>query len=494
MKRSILLIVAVLLSISTCIAQNTASIFQGKPVINGPKVLGHFPNTPFIFSIPTSGERPIKWKVTKLPTGLLLDVNTGIITGNVKKAGNYELAVTATNKLGTVTQKIILKVGTTIALTPPMGWNSWNTFTNTINEKLIKEIADYMVSSGMRELGYQYVNIDDFWQLKTRDSEGNIQVNTEKFPNGIKALADYVHSKGLKIGIYSDAAEKTCGGVMGSAGYEEKDAKLFASWGIDLLKYDYCNAPIQRDSAVARYTKMANALRATNRSIYFSICEWGVRQPWEWAGKVGGSSWRTTRDIFDVWDYSSGHNGVIQIINANSKLWEYAKPGQWNDPDMLIVGIRGTGRATSGSDMKNIAKGLTNEEYRTHMSLWCLMAAPLLCGNDIRKMDEFTREVLLNNEIIAINQDQLGKQARVVSDKDNKMIFAKPLSGGKWAIGLFNRDGKEAKNISFDLKEIGLEGKIQGRDLWNNKNLGDVNGQISFNVAPHACQVIVLSN
>ncbi|MFT4093482.1 MAG: alpha-galactosidase [Niabella sp.] len=475
-------------------AQNTvSSVFKGKPQINGPEFVGHYPETPFVYTIPTSGERPLKWSIKNLPKGLMLDKNNGIITGKAPREGQYILDVTVKNKLGIDNKKIVLEVGKTLALTPPMGWNSWNTFASTVNEQLIKEIADYMVSSGMRDLGYQYVNIDDFWQLKIRDADGNIQINKEKFPNGIKALADYIHSKGLKIGIYSDAAEKTCGGVAGSYGYEEQDAKLFASWGIDLLKYDYCNAPVEKDSAIIRYARMAKALKATGCSIYFSVCEWGVRKPWEWAGSIGGNSWRTTRDIFDVWDYNKGHNGVIQIINANSKLWEYAKPGNWNDPDMLIVGIRGKGKATSGHDMKNIATGLTDEEYKTHMSLWSLMAAPLLCGNDLRNMDDFTRTVLMNKEIIAINQDGLGKQARVISDQEDKMVFAKELRNGKWAIGLFNRDGANVQEIDLNISAIGLSGKIKVRDIWKHEDIGIISNRLSFKVPPHGCTVLLLS-
>ena len=305
--RKLIFSIGILALLFGCSQQKTSKKV-GSPIINPPTVTGNFPNTPFQFTIPTQGMRPIKWAAKGLPQGLVLDAATGFITGNVKEAGEYTVKLTAENEFGTANSTLTIKIGVLLALTPPMGWNSWNTFTDQITDSLVRQIADSMVSTGMRDVGYQYVNIDDFWQLLDRDANGRIQVNKQKFPNGIKAVADYVHSKGLKLGVYSDAADRTCGGVAGSYGHEEQDAQDFAEWGVDLLKYDYCNAPSARDTAVTRYTRMAKALRKTNRSIVFSICEWGEggietsdgkgnRNAFEWVPAIGGNYWRTTLDI-----------------------------------------------------------------------------------------------------------------------------------------------------------------------------------------------------
>lgn len=308
-------------------AQN--KIFEGAPKINEPSVIGNYANTPFLFAVPTSGERPVIWTAKGLPTGLTIDPSKGFITGTVKEKGEYKVEITAKNKLGKCSKTLTIKIGDLLALTPPMGWNSWNTFTRRLSDSLVRQIVDTMVSTGMRDIGYQYVNIDDFWQLLERDKNGNIQVNKEKFPNGIKALAEYIHARGLKLGIYSDAADRTCGGVAGSYRFEEKDAKDFADWGIDLLKYDYCRAPSVKDTAIFRYSRMAKALGKTNRSIVFSVCEWGRLEPWTWAASIGGNYWRTTWDIRNAWDakqYDSGHNGIMQILDINASLADYAGP------------------------------------------------------------------------------------------------------------------------------------------------------------------------
>ena len=264
------------------------AIFEGKPCINPPHVVGNYPATPFLFYIPTSGERPIKWHAENLPKGLKLDKETGIIKGKVVEKGTYKVMLKAENALGTDTQELLINIGDELLLTPPMGWNSWNTFGRHLTEELLLQTADAMVENGMRDLGYAFINIDDFWQLPERGADGHIQIDKTKFPRGIKYVADYLHERGFKLGIYSDAADKTCGGVCGSYGYEEIDARDFASWGVDLLKYDYCNAPAGRVEAMERYEKMGRALRATDRSIVFSICEWGQREPWKWAKQVGG--------------------------------------------------------------------------------------------------------------------------------------------------------------------------------------------------------------
>ncbi|HXS55806.1 MAG TPA: glycoside hydrolase family 27 protein, partial [Hanamia sp.] len=301
-----------------------------------------------------------------------------------------------------------------LAPTPPMGWMTWNFFGTDINETIIHEVADAMVNNGMVKAGYDHIMIDDGWQ-GGRDNKNNIIPDPKKFPSGIKALADYVHAKGLKLGIYSDAAQLTCADYTASLGFEEQDAKTFASWGIDYLKYDYCHAPSDSNTAKIRYKKMADALRSSGRLIVFSICEWGGRQPWFWAAGVGGQLWRTTGDVRDSWK-SLTHN-----LDINANLSAYAGPGHWNDPDMLIVGLRGS-KGPAG-DLGGT--GCNDIEYQSNMSLWCMMASPLVATNDVRNMNAEANRILLNDEMIAIDQDALGKQADKKTANDSWEIFEK---------------------------------------------------------------------
>lgn len=347
-----------------------------------------------------------------------------------------------------------------LALTPPMGWMTWNYFGTNINENVIKEMADAMVASGMVKTGFDHIMIDDGWQ-GGRDNKNNMIPDLKKFPSGIKALADYVHSKGIKLGIYSDAAQLTCAGYTASLGFEIQDAKTFASWGIDYLKYDYCNAPSDSNTAKIRYRKMADALRNSGRNIVFSICEWGGRQPWHWAAGVGGQLWRTTGDVRDSW------KSVMNILDINANLEAYAGPGQWNDPDMLIVGLRGS----NGPAGDHGGSGCNDIEYQSNMSLWCMMASPLIATNDVRNMNEETKRILLNKEVIALNQDPLGKQATRKIKDDVWNVFVKPLANGDVAIAILNRSDASRK-ASLNFSELGLEGKYEIRDLWQHKDLG----------------------
>ncbi len=354
-----------------------------------------------------------------------------------------------------------------LALTPPMGWNSWNRFGCDVSEQLIKDAADALVTSGMKDAGYQYIVIDDCWQ-SARAADGTIVVDP-RFPSGIKALADYVHSKGLKFGLYSDAGTKTCQGRPGSLGHEAQDARTYASWGVDYLKYDWCNSEglDQRDA----YQKMSQALRATGRPIVFSMCEWGSSKPWLW-GQGVGQLWRATGDIQDCWDCSTswGGMGVSHIVDLMADLHPYAGPGHWNDPDMLEVG--------NGK--------LTLAENRAHFSLWCLLAAPLMAGNDLRAMTPEIREILTNAEAIAVDQDPLGVQGRRVRDEGAKEVWMKPLADGSRAVVLFNR-GSEAGPISVDWESIGLAPRTKAvvRDLWAKKDVATVSARFEVNVAGH---------
>lgn len=373
-----------------------------------------------------------------------------------------------------------------LALTPPLGWNSWNHFGCNVDEELIRETADAMVTSGMKDAGYRYVNIDDCWHGE-RDEQGFIHPDPERFPSGMKALADYVHSKGLKLGIYSDAGWKTCGGHPGSRGYEFQDAMTYAKWGIDYLKYDWCNT--EALSAEGAYLTMRDALYAAGRPIVFSICEWGDNKPWLWGGKIG-HSWRTSGDIYPCWNCEYDHGswsswGVLRILDMRKRdnIRQYAGSGHWNDFDMLEVG-----------------NGMRVNEDRAHFTLWAMMASPLIAGNDLRHMSKETTAVLTNKDVIAVNQDPLGIQAFKYLEEDGSLVetdfWFKPLANGDWALAILNR-GDKSKAVSFDWRNekvvdslSGREAKFQDtvyrlRDLWTKKALGTTKTALNVKVPGH---------
>ncbi len=360
-----------------------------------------------------------------------------------------------------------------LASTPPMGWNSWNKFGCNVSEDMIRQMADAMVASGMKDAGYQYIVIDDCWQVE-RDPSGNIVADAKRFPAGIKALAEYVHSRGLKFGIYSDAGSMTCANRPGSLGHEYQDALQYAAWGVDYLKYDWCNTTTQ--DAPAAYALIRNALNATGRPIVLSICEWGTAKPWLWGERVGGNLWRTTGDISDMWQSKDKHHlGVVDILDLQDGLQSYAGPGHWNDPDMLEVG--------NG--------GMTTDEYRAHFSLWAILAAPLLAGNDLREMKPEIHDILTNKEVIAVNQDPLGGQGRRVSKDGDLEVWAKQMRDGSRSVVLLNRDTSE-KEITVSWEEIGYPGHLSAsvRDLWRAKDLGQFKGEFSAPVAPHSVVMV----
>jgi alpha-galactosidase len=363
-----------------------------------------------------------------------------------------------------------------LALTPPMGWNSWNHFGCDVNEKLIRDTADALVSSGMRDAGYQFLVIDDCWH-GARDAHGDIQPDPQRFPSGIKALADYVHGKGLKFGIYSDAGTKTCAGRPGSRGYEYQDAAQYAAWGVDYLKFDWCNTGSQ--NAQASYATMRDALNHTGRPITFSLCEWGTAKPWLWAGEGIGNLWRTTGDITDQWDGKKGYSlGMMTIVDLNEPLYSFAGPGHWNDPDMLEVG--------NG--------GMTNDEYRAHFSLWAMMAAPLIAGNDVAKMSPETRGILLNKDVIAIDQDPLGHPGRRMRRDGDMELWSRDLADGSRAVLLLNR-GSKAAPAHFSLADVGYPDAftLRARDLWAGRDLQPVHGSYSVAQVPsHGVVLLVL--
>jgi alpha-galactosidase len=351
-----------------------------------------------------------------------------------------------------------------LAATPPMGWNSWNHFAEKVTDAIVRQQADAMVASGMRDAGYVYINIDDTWEGR-RNAQGFIQTN-EKFPD-MKALADYVHSKGLKLGIYSSPGPKTCAGYEGSMGHEEQDAQTYAQWGIDYLKYDWCSAIEAKLDMKTAYTKMHDALKKTGRPIVYSLCQYGWNEVWKWGPEVGGNLWRTTGDITDR------YSAMAYIGFGQNGLEKYAGPGHWNDPDMLEVG---NGR-------------MNNDEYKTHMSLWCILAAPLLAGNDLSKMSPETLAILTNKDVIAVDQDPAGKQGYRLWQEGPLEIWMKPLADGGKAVGLFNR-GDTPVPMTLHFRDLGVKGAASVRDLWEHKDLGSMRDTFTATVPRHGVVMV----
>jgi alpha-galactosidase len=471
-------------------SQSVNELYSGDPILRGAKVIGNRPNTPIIHTIAATGERPIRFDVDGLPEGVDVDPNTGIMTGVTKDTGTYNIKVTAINNYGKKVDYIKLVVGNDLCLTPALGWNSWNVFTSNISEKMLMEIADAMVKNGMRDLGYEYINIDDYWHATEREADGRPKADPAKFPHGIKYVADYLHSKGLKLGIYSCAGDKTCGKCFGGYDHEEIDAKAYAEWGVDLLKYDYCFAPWGQKDAIARYTKMGTALKSSGRSIVFSVCEWGIRKPWKWAHAAGGSYWRSTPDIVDSWAGGSPWQmSVMHILRREKGLEKYAGPGHWNDPDMLIVGNHGNGKATG----KGIFKGLTQDEYRSHFALWCMLSAPLLTSCDLRSVSKEDLEIMTNPHLIAINQDELGQQASIIQKSKGVKVYSKKLKDGSVAVALFNTKNKPVP-YNLKWKAIGKEANTTALDVWTNRQASGMNadGIDVAAIAPHATQIYIV--
>jgi alpha-galactosidase len=373
-----------------------------------------------------------------------------------------------------------------LALTPPMGWNSWNKFGCNVSAEMIRGMADAMVKSGMKDAGYQYVVIDDCWQV-SRDRDGNIVPDPQKFPEGIKALADYVHSLGLKFGIYSDAGTQTCAGRPGGLGHEYQDALKYAAWGVDYLKYDWCHTSTQ--DAKASYANIRHALDASGRPIVLSICEWGKASPWLWGNEVGGNLWRTTGDIKDHWstkkkvtskdddEYERKGSGFVDLLDLQVGIESFAGPGHWNDPDMLEVG--------NG--------GLSDAENRSHFSLWAMLAAPLIAGNDLRSMSPDVQRILTNKEVIAVNQDPLGREGTRVSKSGDAEVWARPLAGGNRAVILFNRGGSQ-QTIAVDWESLGYPAHFSAgvRDLWEKKDLGQFTSKFSAAVPAHGVVMVTV--
>ena len=472
------------------------------PKINYPKVVGATPGKTFVFSIPVTGEKPLIVTIDNLPLGLKLDSNSGIISGTSPlQKGTYSLNITVKNRIGEAKETIDLKVGDLLALTPPMGWNSWNAGGMTVDQNKVKAAAD-VIAEKLRGHGWAFINIDDGWQADKRTDNGELLTNA-KFSD-IKGMSDYIHSKGMRFGIYSSPGPQTCGRALGSYQHELQDAKTWAEWGVDYLKYDWCSyRQIQKDNSLEELEKpyfiMRDALAKTNRDIVYSLCQYGMGDVWNWGAEVGGNLWRTTMDINDSWKSVLG-TGFTQTNN-----YQNAGPGHWNDPDMLVIGQVGWSKNTKPTK-------LTPDEQYSHISLWSLLSSPLLIGCEMDKLDNFTLGLITNDEVIGVNQDVLGHQARLVQKGDDYQIWAKDLANGSKAVGLFytgvteaaakdpvkminwgDENPKETKLISIDFKALGLSGKQKARDLWSQQNLGTYNDHFESDVNYHGVVLVKLS-
>jgi alpha-galactosidase len=496
-----------------------------KPRINSAKVFGVRPGNPFLFTIAATGERPMTFSARGLPAGLQLDAQSGHITGMLTEAGEHVVTLRAKNARGAAERKLRIVCGPTIGLTPAMGWNSWNCFAGAVTAEHVKSAADAMVKSGLINHGWTYINIDDFWEVNPRqtndptlqgpmrDAQGWIVPNP-RFPD-MKGLADYVHGLGLKIGLYSSPGPWTCGGCVGSWQHEEQDAALYGVWGFDYLKYDWCSyssivstnrrqRQFDLETSQRPYRVMRAALDKVPRDIMYSLCQYGSANVWEWGAEVGGNSWRTTGDIQDSW------SSLTRIGFRQAGHEKYAGPGHFNDPDMLIVGKVGWGPRLHPTRLT------PNEQY-THISLWCLLCSPLLIGCDMTQLDDFTLNLLSNDEVLEVNQDPLGRQAARIKQDGSLEVWAKDMEDGSKAVGLFNRGDAEAA-VSVMWPELGINapqpssvgaaqngasqlmtlGQHTGnrqlvRDLWRQKDLGYFKDQFQTPVPRHGVVLVSVS-
>ena len=461
-----------------------------EPRINGPKVYGVRPGSPFLYRIPCTGERPISFSAQNLPAGLTLGAQSGIITGKISAAGTNLVTLVAHNERGEARREFCIIVGNQLALTPPMGWNSWYIHYNRVTEATMRDAADQMIASGMADFGYQYVNIDDCWMKKKndppyRDTNGAVLPNWN-FPD-IKGLADYIHGKGLKAGLYTSPGSWTCGGYVGAYQHEATDARKFSEWGFDFLKYDLCSyRSLVRNNDVAGlkapYQLMWGELQKLDRDIVFNLCQYGMGDVWNWGGEVG-NCWRTTGDL--GLEKSSQLPGFYNVGFSNARHWESARPGAWNDPDYILIGWVGDAHGM-GQGKKTT---LTPNEQYSYMSLWSLMAAPLIFSGDMAKLDAFTLNVLCNAEVIAVDQDPLGQQAKILRQTPDEFVLVKNLADGSKAVGLFNLTTRPRK-ISVSWNELGVSGNQHLRDLWRQKEIGTFDRKFEMDVPRHGVSLV----
>ena len=449
------------------------------PRINGARVFGIRPRSPFLFSIPATGERPLSYAVKGLPEGLKVDEHTGLITGAISREGEYHMQLVVSNAKGKDEKGFTIKAGNLLSLTPPMGWNSWNCWGLSVSGEKVRSSAQALIDNGLADHGWNYINIDDAWQAPKRAEDGSLGAN-ERFPD-MKGLGDWLHDKGLKFGIYSSPGERTCGRYLGSLGHEKQDAGSYARWGVDFLKYDWCSYgkmagnDTSLETYVRPYQVMNQALKAQSRDIVYSLCQYGMKDVWKWGREVEGNCWRSTGDITDTWE------SLSTIGFSQDKLYPYAGPGHWNDPDMLIVGQLGWGDPHPTR--------LTPDEQYTHISLWCLLSAPLLIGGDLSRMDDFTRNLLTNDEVIALDQDPLGRQAQRLVNTGTYQVWMKELADGGRAIGIFNLgDTGQVINLKWADLSLGKDEKV--RDCWRQQDLGVFGDGFFTEVAPHGVRLI----
>ena len=460
------------------------------PRINGPRVYGVRPGHDVIYRLPVSGDRPMTYTAENLPAGVRFDAARGVLTGAVAAPGTYAIRFTAANASGTATRELALVVGERIALTPPMGWNSWNCFAGAVTARNIRDTADVFDRSELANHGWSYVNVDDFWQIKLKTDDPTLK-GPPRQPDGtmtvngrfgdMRALADYIHAKGFRAGLYSSPGPETCGGCLGSWKHEWLDAKTFADWGFDYLKYDWCGYgevadDVEGDDYLQRnvlpYRLMGEALRAQGRDIVFSLCQYGMANVSTWGENVGGNAWRTTGDITDTWA------SMVGILERQADLWPFARPGAWNDPDMLVLGKLGWGGNLHDTKLT------VNEQY-THVSMWSILCAPLLIGCDLTRVDELTMSLLTNDEVLETNQDPLGAAAAKVAVDRQGEVWAKPMSDGSLVFALFNRSRYNDLEVAVDFEALGLEGEWRVRDLWRQRDVGLYARRFAETILPH---------
>lgn len=508
-KCSTKLVLAMLLIVNgipgVSVGQQTTDLLTPPPAdaphLNGPKVYGVRPGHPFLYRIPCTGIRPMRFSADHLPRTLRLDRRSGIITGSApQQASSFAVTLRASNQRGKDSRPFQIEVGDRIGLTPQMGWNDWYTFYDHITDRDVRTAAAAMISSGMADFGYQYVDIDDDWMRRpsshdlalkapVRDAQGKILPN-DRFSD-MRALTSFIHSLGLKAGIYSSPGPLTCGGSEGSYLHEDNDAHTFADWGFDLLKYDWCSySHVATGKTLVDFEKpyrtMGTLLHGLDRDVIFNSCQYGMGDVWKWGREVGGQSWRTTNDVGLAPNASLP--GFYEVGFANAALSQYAGPGGWNDPDYLLIGI--VGNATNSKTPAR-PTSLSHDEQYSYMSMWSLMASPLMFSGDMSKLDAFTINVLCNSEVIDVNQDLLGKQAVVVRKTESEFILEKPLEGGSVAVGLFNLT-PAPRTISVDWKELGLGGQPTVRDLWRQRDLGLAPERFSSQVQGHGVAMVRL--
>ncbi len=465
------------------------------PRINGPSVYGARPGHPFLYQVPATGRRPMRFSAKGLPKGLSINPENGQISGRIEKPGTYPVKISASNRLGLATRTLRIVAGGEIALTPQMGWNSWYVWLGHVSDKIMRASADAMVSTGLVNHGWQYVDIDDCWARvpgskdpvnggPTRDASGNLLPNA-KFPD-MKALTDYIHSKGLKAGIYTSPGPTTCAGFEGAFRHEEQDAKTFADWGFDLLKYDWCSYKAEApgvEGLKKPYALMGSLLKQQDRDIVLNLCQYGMGEVWKWGKEVGGQSWRTADDL------GNGYNLFRDsfALYDRQHLESYSGPGAFNDPDYLLLGqVAGPNGTTQPTQFT------PNEQY-TQVSMWCLLAAPLILSGDITHLDPFTLSLLTNDEVLAIDQDSLVKAARKVSQVGETQVWARPLEDGGTAVGLFNLGDDEA-TVNAMWADVGLKGRHKVRDLWRQKDVGTYSERFSAKVPRHGVVLVKLTS